>query len=55
MPKARRPAGDASSARATLDLIPHLTARQQSDLIAFLRTLDDALLSRALTQAPSAS
>jgi len=39
---------------ATLALIPHLSARQQSDLIAFLRTLDDAPLPRALTQAPSA-
>lgn len=38
----------------TANLVPHLSAQQQSDLIAFLRTLSDAPLPRALTQAPTA-
>jgi cytochrome c peroxidase len=38
---------------STLDLIPHLTKRQQSDLIAFLQTLTDAPLSAELTRAPA--
>jgi cytochrome c peroxidase len=39
---------------ATANLVPHLTAQQQADLIAFLRTLSDAPLPRALAQAPTA-
>ena len=37
----------------TLSLIPHLSAAQKSDLIAFLRTLDDAPLPAELTHAPA--
>ena len=36
---------------ATANLVPHLTARQQTDLIAFLKTLTGAPLPRRLTQA----
>lgn len=36
----------------TLDVIPHLTSRQQSDLIAFLRTLSDPPLPLVLRQPP---
>lgn len=36
----------------TVNLIPHLSARQQSDLIAFLRTLSDAPLPASLLHAP---
>jgi cytochrome c peroxidase len=39
----------------TLDLIPHLTHAQQSDLIEFLRTLTSPPLSAALERAPSPS
>lgn len=38
---------------ATTNLIPHLTQRQRDDVIAFLRTLNDAPLPAALTHAPS--
>lgn len=37
----------------TTNLIPRLTEQQQSDLIAFLKTLDDAPLPATLTHAPS--
>jgi len=39
---------------ATANLVPRLSVQQRADLIAFLRTLSDAPLPRALTQAPSA-
>ncbi|NKF23382.1 cytochrome-c peroxidase [Solimonas marina] len=36
----------------TVDLVPHLSAAQRADLIAFLKTLDDAPLPDDLTRAP---
>jgi cytochrome c peroxidase len=37
----------------TMDLIPHLTKGQQSDLIEFLRTLSSPALPEALERAPA--
>lgn len=37
----------------TVNLIPHLTSAQRADLIAFLKTLDDAPLPVSLTHAPA--
>jgi cytochrome c peroxidase len=50
---ARQSGATAGQREGTLDLIPHLTAAQQLDLVAFLRTLTGAALPADLTRAPA--
>lgn len=37
---------------ATVNLVPHLTPRQQADLVAFLKTLSSPPLPHSLTVPP---